>query len=221
MCEFSGRLVAWIDGEVEPREATEIERHLAECAECRSCVEEFRRVSGEFDEYCEEIARAEEGRRAIRMRPVLWAAAAAIMLAVILGYSRRHVIPPIAQPDRIAKIAADASAPATMNTAANLPAPLRPDHHRARRPAAVPSDEGTGSAATCASRDCAPANTQAIGATEEPAIEIAIPAEAIFPPGAVPEGMSFVADLSIAADGSAKQMRLQPQISELERRTQR
>lgn len=221
MCEYSRRLVAWIDGEIETREAAEIQRHLAACAECRSCVEELRQVSGEFDEYCKEIARAEDARRAIRMRPILWAAAA-VFLALIFGYSRRSVLPPPAgQPDLIAKARPDASAPATMKTAASVPAPFRPDHHRAHRPASVPTDKGAGFAAPCASQDCASANTQAITAAEEPAIEIAIPAEAIFPPGAVPEGMSFVADLSIGADGSAKQMRLQPQIAELERRTRR
>jgi hypothetical protein len=44
----------------------------------------------------------------------------------------------------------------------------------------------------------------------QPEIEIAIPAEAIFPPGAVPEGFQFVADVSIGADGSAQSLRLRP-----------
>jgi hypothetical protein len=43
-----------------------------------------------------------------------------------------------------------------------------------------------------------------------PALEIAIPAEAMFPPGAVPEGVSFTADLTIGADGSAQRVRLLP-----------
>jgi len=55
---------------------------------------------------------------------------------------------------------------------------------------------------------------------DEPSVQIAIAAAAMFPPGAVPEGVSFVADLSIGADGSARQVRLQPQISEFERRAQ-
>jgi hypothetical protein len=41
-----------------------------------------------------------------------------------------------------------------------------------------------------------------------PAIEIAIPAEAMFPPGAVPEGTTFIADLRMAADGSLQGLRL-------------
>ena len=46
-----------------------------------------------------------------------------------------------------------------------------------------------------------------------PAIQIAIPGQAIFPPGALPEGINFVADVSIAADGSAQRLRLQPQLA--------
>jgi hypothetical protein len=42
----------------------------------------------------------------------------------------------------------------------------------------------------------------------ETAVEIAIPAEAMFPPGAMPKGLNFVAELSIAPDGSVKQIRL-------------
>jgi anti-sigma factor RsiW len=44
----------------------------------------------------------------------------------------------------------------------------------------------------------------------EPAIQIAIPAAAMFPPGAVPEGLTFIADVTIAADGSAQRLRLRP-----------
>ena len=45
---------------------------------------------------------------------------------------------------------------------------------------------------------------------EPAAIQIAIPADEMFPPGAVPAGVNFVAELSIAADGSAEQLRLRP-----------
>jgi hypothetical protein len=40
------------------------------------------------------------------------------------------------------------------------------------------------------------------------AIQIAIPAEAMFPPGAVPDGINFIVDLRIAPDGSVKQVSL-------------
>jgi hypothetical protein len=41
-------------------------------------------------------------------------------------------------------------------------------------------------------------------------VQIAIPAEAMFPPGAMPEGMSFIAEVSIGADGSVERLRLRP-----------
>ena len=41
-------------------------------------------------------------------------------------------------------------------------------------------------------------------------IQIAIPGDAVFPPGVVPEGVNFIADLSIAADGSAERLHLRP-----------
>jgi hypothetical protein len=44
----------------------------------------------------------------------------------------------------------------------------------------------------------------------EPSIEIAIPIEAVFAPGAVPPGFSFAAELSIANDGSSRGMWLRP-----------
>jgi hypothetical protein len=47
-------------------------------------------------------------------------------------------------------------------------------------------------------------------AMAEPAIQIAIPADAMFPPGAVPEGMTYIANLSLAADGSVQGFRLRP-----------
>jgi hypothetical protein len=42
----------------------------------------------------------------------------------------------------------------------------------------------------------------------ETAVQIAIPADAMFPPGAVPNGMNWNAELIIAPDGSVKQVRL-------------
>jgi hypothetical protein len=42
----------------------------------------------------------------------------------------------------------------------------------------------------------------------ETAVEIAIPADAMFAPGALPPGMNFIAEMSIAPDGSVRQVRL-------------
>jgi hypothetical protein len=49
-------------------------------------------------------------------------------------------------------------------------------------------------------------------------LEIAIPGEAIFAPGALPEGIGFTVDVTIAADGWAQPMQVRPQLAEFERR---
>jgi hypothetical protein len=54
---------------------------------------------------------------------------------------------------------------------------------------------------------------------DEPVVQIAIPADEMFPPGAVPEGIHFAADLTIAADGSVERLRLRPRLAGFERRT--
>jgi len=51
----------------------------------------------------------------------------------------------------------------------------------------------------------------------QPAVEVAIPADSMFPPGAVPEGINFIADVNFAPDGSARQMRLRPRLTAIER----
>ena len=53
MCDYSGKLVAWLDREMQADEASEMERHVAACAECRNCAEELDGVSGAFEDYCE------------------------------------------------------------------------------------------------------------------------------------------------------------------------
>jgi hypothetical protein len=53
----------------------------------------------------------------------------------------------------------------------------------------------------------------------QPAIEIAFPADEMFAPGAVPDGIQFVADVTIAPDGSAERLRLRPRLAGFERRT--
>jgi hypothetical protein len=51
-----------------------------------------------------------------------------------------------------------------------------------------------------------------------PSIEIAISSDAIFPPGAMPEGMSFVANVTLGPDGSAERLGLRPRLAGFERR---
>jgi anti-sigma factor RsiW len=53
------------------------------------------------------------------------------------------------------------------------------------------------------------------------ALEIAIPGDDMAPPGAFPEGVGFTADVMLAPDGSAQQIRIRPQLTEFERRPNR
>jgi hypothetical protein len=222
MCDYSGRLVAWLDREMQADEASEMERHVAACAECRNCAAELDRVSGAFKDYCEALAQTKEHRKASGVAPIFWAAAAAIVLAVMFAYPRGHVTSPMQQPSVTAVAKTDSSPSLTVKAAENVPAPSKADHRAARRQAADRTGKGAGSPGLCSGQDCAPTKVQGQSANwvaEEPAIQIAIPAEAMFPPGAVPEGVNFVADVSIGSDGRVEQLRLRPRPARFERRT--
>jgi len=223
MCEFSGRLIAWMDRELEQGEACNVERHVRKCIECRSCVAEFERVNGEFEEYCEAVLKSKERHGSMRWTPVLWgatAAAAAGLVALMLTHPRARVeqvpVPPPLVTGSLTSLAAKGMEGGL--------APLT-SHRRIHRRHG--SDFGANSGAACCATTTpteAESNPARTGkenvnwVADEPSVQIAIPAAAMFPPGAVPEGVTFVADLSIGPDGSARQVRLQPRISEFERR---
>jgi anti-sigma factor RsiW len=222
MCDYSRRLVAWLDRELQADEASEMERHFAACPECRNCTTELDRVSGVFEDYCEALAQTKEERKASRVAPILWAAAAAIVLAVMFAYPRGHVASPRQQPSVTAVAKTNSSPSLTVKAAENAPAPSKADHYAARRQAADRSAEGAASPRLCSGQGCSSTKVQGQSANwvaEEPAIQIAIPSEAMFPPGAVPEGVNFVADVSIGADGRVEQLRLRPRPARFERRT--
>lgn len=237
MCEFSGKLVAWMDHELEQDEAAAVQRHVAACAECRGCVAEFARVSGEFEAYCDATLHSKRGWT-LRREPVLWvAAAAAILLAAIFGYPRRQVAPVPRQANATAAVSKpspdstrNASVRPALAEVETGPPAMRPPRANAQRGhanrvvanrSAACCNVANFKSATAESAEAGPsaAAQNANWVVNEPSVEIAIPAAAMFPPGALPDGISFVADLSIGADGSVQQVRLQPQISEFERRS--
>ncbi|HMD17639.1 MAG TPA: zf-HC2 domain-containing protein [Terriglobales bacterium] len=184
MCDVQGKLIAWLDRELPTAEASEVERHIEQCRECQRWVATYGHVSETFDAYCDAVMVAKEPRRVSRWVPVLASSlvAASIMLLVLL---RGRVEPaPV-----LAPTVATASAPVPAPSLSTVPGPRKPTMHR---------------------RHAAPRSHRR--ATEvqpmDTAIEIAIPAEAMFPPGALPEGINFIAELRIATDGSVKQVRL-------------
>jgi anti-sigma factor RsiW len=184
MCDFSGRLVAWMDGELAENDAAVAERHVRECAECRTRVASYEAVSRDFVAYYNAALptalSATPPRRLSRWLSVAAASAvaAALVLLALLPRSAKP-LPPLPQ-------MAVAAPPSIEKTAGK---PLPPTHrtHVAVR------------------RKAPNANWTMAG----PAIQIAIPADAMFPPGAVAEGVTYVANLSLA-DGSVQGIRPQP-----------
>jgi anti-sigma factor RsiW len=195
MCEYSGRLMAWLDGEVSAEESTALERHLGACVACREEMITYRRMSADVQAYCDAVMEAKV------CRPVLtWllaasgtaamAAAVAVVVALSGELPRVRVAP---SPGRALSVAA--VAPVQRNGPAQearaVPRELVKRIHHSQPASPSPA-----------------ADVKWIPA--ESVIEIIIPAEAVFPPGAVPVGVSFDADLTIGADGSARGLWLRP-----------
>ncbi|HKB99349.1 MAG TPA: zf-HC2 domain-containing protein [Terriglobales bacterium] len=197
MCDFSGRLVAWMDCELPDNEAADVERHVRDCSECRGRVDAYEEVSRAFVAYCDAAIGDRTRRRLPRWVPVLLSGAAAAAVLIILFHPLFH---PVFHPTAVKQM------------------PVLPRVADAA-PAAVVDTETAGTETETAPRPVkkvrrqhviAPVKTPNVNwASAEPAIQIAIPVEAMFPPGAVPEGITFIADLSISADGSIQGLRLQ------------
>jgi anti-sigma factor RsiW len=207
MCEFSGKLIAWLDRELPADAAASVERHLESCPACRSRIDEFKRVSSEFDAYCDEAIASNVPREIPRWVPAVSAAAAvASLVAVFLVLPRKRIDPPALYPSQIRAQASP------VIVAEGLPTAVNPIVRVHRRQSVAPVQ--------IQNTNADPAQSQnAYFVSNEPVIQIAIPADELFPPGAVPEGMHFAADLTIAADGSAERLRMHPRLAGFERRT--
>ena len=195
-CGCSEKLVVWLDGELSTDEAAYLEQHLGACVECHTKLDAYKEVSVAVQSYCGAVATLGTHRAApLRVLPYVGAAAAAAALSFFLLQPRPHIVAPAVQP-----------APATPSVVAipdAKPASLAPSPHikpvRVRHSAEPLQGLQTNSP------------------TAESAVQIAIPAEALFPPGAFPQGVAFVADLSIAPDGSPQRLHLEPQLIQFER----
>jgi len=208
MCDFSGKLIAWMDRELPEEEAAAVERHLEACSECRIEVDAFKRVSGEFDAYCDEAMTSNVRQGDPRWVPVVSAVGAvAAVVALFFVWPSTPFQPPAFQPSKVVVVSVSAA-----DTTEGLPARVRPIQKIHRRQVVTPVQIHNTVAATVQNQD-------SYIPTNEPIIQIAIPADEMFPPGAVPEGIHFAADLTIAADGSAERLRLSPRLAVFERRT--
>jgi anti-sigma factor RsiW len=189
MCDFSGRLIAWMDGELAENEAAEVERHVQACSECRECLSACEDASRGFAAYYAATARVEKAPAKTRRVP-LWVPAAAAIAAiaamlVLVFMSRATKQAPVVQ--QVATV----PAPAAATKIAEPTSP--PVQQVAKRHVVVHKKQRA--------TDFAFAG---------PAIQIAIPAEAMFPPGALPEGVTYIANLSLAPDGTVQGIQLQP-----------
>jgi hypothetical protein len=194
MCDYSGKLIAWLDRELDDEQMAAVRRHIQECLECRTQLANCEQVSKAFDVYCDAAMAVESPRRQPRWVPVLSAVAAVALAATLAMVMLRPRVKP--------------TAPATPGAAL------------VARPNVV--SETTPAVSKRKRRWHMASHVRAQAANwlpPEPAIQIAIPAEAMFPPGAVPEGLNFTADVSFGPDGSAQQIRLRPTLVGFERRT--
>jgi anti-sigma factor RsiW len=182
MCDVQAKLIAWLDRELPTNEFTEVERHIEGCKECRIRLAAYKQVSETFDVYCDAVVAAKTRRRVPGWVPVL---ASAVVAAVVmfLAFPQRRVEPPPVLTPTVAATSVPVPAPQAAE-----PAPRKTIHRRH----AVPLVQ----------------ERAVKWQPTETAVQIAIPAEAMFPPGAMPKGMNFIAELSIAPDGSVKQVRL-------------
>ncbi len=180
MCEFAEKLIAWLDQELPDQDARLVEQHLAKCPECRKRRAVYSEISSRLAAYCDAMAAGPAKRRRGRVALAGGAVAAAIGLFLLLPRTTVDRIPLLAPP----AVHAPAIAWQTM------PVHAQTVHRRPTRPA-IPSQP-------------------AAWPSGETDVHIAIPADAIFPPGAFPEGFQFIADLSIAADGSPQGIRIIP-----------
>ena len=103
MCDLSGKLIAWMDHELPEREAADLERHVAACAECRERLAAYECASTAFNAYCEATFAAETRRKLPRWLTAAGVAAgiaAAAAIAALLMLPRQHVaqVPPRVPP---------------------------------------------------------------------------------------------------------------------------
>src|SRR5271163_4614457 len=90
MCDFPGRLVAWLDGELPEGEAGEVQRHVQSCRECRSRIDGYERVSKGVNAYCDEAVATKVHRGSVRWELVL-SAAAVMGIALLMAFPRARV----------------------------------------------------------------------------------------------------------------------------------
>jgi hypothetical protein len=163
MCDFSGKLIAWLDRELTEAEAIQVGRHVRRCAECRRAVSSYQEISDAFLDCYAGAMPAQRTQIHWIWASVAGGIAAAILLAAVL-----------ARPD-----------PEQLPT-------LPPAMHA---PAIAFEKTPTRMVAVHARHEPRPKPIRTQWIAEEPTVEVVLPADALFPPGAVPAGFSYIADV--------------------------
>lgn len=166
MCKFSGRLVAWLDRELPEAEAIDVEWHVRQCAECRRTVSSYQEISDAFLE-CYTAMPGPRTRRPWRWAAMACASAAAILLIAVAARPHPQPLPALPQAPHAPAVAFEKTSPRMVA--------VRARHTLTPAPNPKPSRERW--------------------IAVEPTVEVALPAEALFPPGAVPAGFTFIADI--------------------------
>ena len=193
MCDFQPKLVAWLDNELPENQAAEVERHVQACQQCRAERDRYEQVSKTFDAYCDALTSAKTHPHVFRWVPAVSGVLLAVAATVLfLTWQGPRIDPRPAVTPRAA--AAPVQALAAESVLSAEPVAPKKIH---RRQAILPVQEQVHQPAA----KWQPPDT---------AVQITIPAETMFAPGAIPEGMNFVAELSIGPDGSVERLRLRP-----------
>ena len=202
MCEYSKRLIAWMDGELSESEAVEVEQHVRACPACGKCFSACEEICHEFAAYYAAFTQTRpivRSRKVFRWVPVAAAVGAfAAMLAIAFMPRSTKQVPEVQQVVAASSLVvtapvAETSAPASRSAPEDHYPPYRQQKAiTVGRPSRTTKLE----------------STSADWAMAEPAIQIVIPAAAMFPPGAVPEGVTYIANVSLGVNGSVQGIQL-------------
>ena len=86
MCDFSGKLIAWLDRELPEGETCDVERHVNSCAECQAQISRYEQAAHLFDAYCEALLEFKAHRRIPGWVPLVAGAAAVAALGLLLAF---------------------------------------------------------------------------------------------------------------------------------------
>lgn len=188
MCDFDKNLVAWMDGELAGNEAVAVEQHVSTCDECRARLAAYQNASRDFAAYyaaaVPKAVAVGSDHRARRWAPYLAAAAAVVVIAFLLSPRAHQPAQPATQLAKVTPPVAVEPA-ATVEPVAAVPRPAKRRASSRRVPQIV--------------------NQPPSG----PVVQIVIPADAMFPPGAMPDGAAYLANLNYTIGGAMPGYRLQ------------